>query len=247
MSAPPSGGGHPDRQPVEPADDRAKWNERYRRRAGAERRSEGGGGDPTAEDVVPPPALVRLARFLPGAGRAIDLAGGRGDGALFLARRGLAATVVDISDVALAQAAERAAAMGLAVETVNADLGSADLATVLDLAAGSGPPPAVITCFRYLQRRLLASVGRDLPPGSRFIVAVATTANLERHARPSARFLLEPCELDELVVAGHRDLQVLHRSEGWTPTGHHEAELVVRRGRRAPGAPGDHAGSGVDR
>lgn len=69
----------------------------------------------------PDEVLVELAGGL-APGRALDLGCGPGRNALFLARRGWAVTGVDASAVGLAQAAERAAAAGVALDLVRADV-----------------------------------------------------------------------------------------------------------------------------
>ena len=176
--------------------------------------------------VVAPSPLVRMATLLPPEGIAIDLAGGDGGGALFLAARGLETTLVDVADVALERAARRAEHRALSLRTRRIDLTGLGLAEVLELA--ETPQPDVVTCFHHLQRTLLASVADDLPRGSLFLAAIATTTNLERHDRPPERFLLQPGELAELVVGDGSAVTVLHRREGWADD-RHRAEIAVRR------------------
>lgn len=199
-------------------DDRAHWDERYRSRY-----AEAPGGDLSLPD--PPDGLMRLSSLLPIHGRAIDVAGGDGGGGLFMARRGLDATVADVSEVALARARDVADQAELVLETAAIDVASMGLREVL--TAIGGPAPAVVTCWSYLSRPLLGTIGSDLPSGCRFLTAIATTTNLERSARPPARFLLQPGELVELVVgSAPARLRVLHRREGWAAD-RHRAELVV--------------------
>ena len=163
--------------------------------------------------------------MIPPGGRVVDLAGGDGGGALFLADRGLDACLVDVADVALERAAVFARRRELSLRTLRADLADRPLGWVLDQL---GPPaPALVTCWNYLDRTLLRSVADDLPGGARFAVAIATTTNRQRHERPPARFLLDPGELATLVVPDDRSrLRVLHRREGWADD-RHVAELVV--------------------
>ena len=202
-------------------DDRRRWNERYEARAGARSSS----GDDLAP--APPAPLRRLAGVLPRQGRAVDLAGGDGGGGLLLAERGLDTIVVDVSDVGLQQAAAFATSRELPLRTVVLDLAGRRLGQALERAGASSP--SVVTCFDYLDRDLLASVPADLPAGCRFVAAIATTTNLERHRRPSARYLLRPGELAGLVGgSGRRSLAVLHRREGWADD-RHRAEIVVER------------------
>lgn len=199
--------------------DRDRWDARYRARDRAE---PAGGPGPSPH---PPSALFRLAALLPDRGRAIDLAGGDGGGGLFLARRGLDAVVVDGSTAALDRARAFAAADGIPLTTMAMDLDGVALSMVLSAV---GPPaPSIVTCCNFLDRRLLASVADGLPSGARFLAAIATTTNLERHPRPSRRFLLEPGQLASLVLGSSSErLRVLHRREGWAED-RHLAELVV--------------------
>ena len=199
----------------------ARWNTRYR---GLETEASS-----AALELRPPASLRRLEPFLPAPTVAVDLAGGNGGGALWLAERGFDPVLVDVSDVALTQASDVAALRSLPLRTACVDLAGWPLATILDeVPADVG----LVTCFHYLNRALLSSIGAGLPPGAVFMAAIATETNLERNARPSARFLLKPGELAALVLGDGSpgtELEVLHSNEGWTDTGHHEAELVVRR------------------
>ena len=63
------------------------------------------------------------------AGRALDLGTGEGRNAIYLAERGWDVTGVDLSDVAVAQARKNAAARGVKLNTIVADLDGYDLGT----------------------------------------------------------------------------------------------------------------------
>ena len=205
-----------------------RWNARYRDLAASEP-DHGEAGD---HRIGPPGALLRFEDLLPGAGVAVDLAGGPGGCALHLAARGLTAVVLDISDVALAIAERRAAAAGGPLVTIQADLEDHSLGSALAKVRGRLPEAEItlVSCFHYLNRRLLATVAKDLPPGAVFAASIATIANLQRNARPPRRFLLEPGELFRLVVGGQAEgLEVLRSDEGWHDGHHHEADLVVRK------------------
>jgi SAM-dependent methyltransferase len=184
------------------ADDHTKWNERYR--------TEGRG---TQE---PAPFLLSLAGLLPARGRALDVAGGTGRNSLWLARRGLDVTLVDISDVALALARNAAESWGLSLRT-----------ECLDLETGPFPPGPwdVILCIHFLSRRLYESASGLLAKAGLLIIEQPTRSNLRRHSRPSARYVLEDGELPRLVP----DLEVLQCEEGWFDGGQHTARLVARR------------------
>src|SRR5882724_8490783 len=141
------------------ADDRERWNQRWRAR----------------ENPIHEPSawLVSLAPLLPSRGRALDVAGGAGRQAVWLARRGLDVTLVDVSDEALilAEAAARAASVPLALARADLD------ATPDDLPAG---PWDLIVCFLYLDRPLLPRLSAALAPGGTFVFCQPTRRNLER-------------------------------------------------------------------
>jgi SAM-dependent methyltransferase len=183
------------------AGDRERWNERYR----AE-------GWPTA----PAPWLAGLDAVLPRHGRALDVGGGTGRNAIWLARRGLDVTLADVSDVALERATRDAQAEGLSLATVRTDLESEPL------------PPGpwdLVLCAYFLHRPLFAALASALAPGGLLVVAHATRRNLERHPRPGPRWVLEERELPTLI----HGLEVLHYEEGWLESGRHEARVVARR------------------
>jgi SAM-dependent methyltransferase len=186
------------------AGDRERWNERHG--------EEEGSSEPSA-------FVTGLDAALPRGGRALDLAGGAGRHALWLARRGLEVTLADVSDVALARAAQRARAEGLPLRTVRLDLEAEPL------PAG---PWDVILCTWFLHRPLLAAAGAALAPGGLLATAHPTRTNLQRHARPGPAHLLEPGELPGLV----RGLELVRYDETWRESGRHEAWLLARR----PGA-----------
>ncbi len=180
--------------------DRERWNARYA--------AEG-------ETPAPSPFLLSLDGVLPRSGRALDVAGGSGRNALWLARRGLDVTLADVSDVALARAARAAREAGLPLATARVDL-------------EAGPPPAgpwdLVVCTYFLHRPLLAALPSLLAPGGLLVVAHATRTNLTRHARPGPDHVLEDGERPGLV----RGLEVLRSEEGWLEGGRHEARIVAR-------------------
>ena len=181
---------------------RERWNQRYREGAGA---------------AEPSSFLTgAAAEFLPSSGKALDLAGGAGRHALWLARRGLAVTLCDVAEEGLKIAEGRAAAQGLELATLARDV-EAD-------GAPAGPWDVVLS-FHYLWRPLFAELPRLLRPGGVVVYCQPTMRNLEKNPRPSARFLLEDGELAGLVPP---ELEVLSLEEGWHGD-RHEARLVARR------------------
>jgi SAM-dependent methyltransferase len=183
--------------------DRLRWDARWRER----------GADPGEPSVI----LTSLADLLPSRGRALDVGGGAGRHALWLARRGLDVTVTDISPVALEAARTAAAREGLALHTAALDLEREPLPQ---------GPWDVVLAFHYFERAVLPAMAAALAPGGVLVIVQPTQSNLQRHAHPSARFLLDDGELARLVPSG---LGVVRLEEGWLAEGRHEAVLVARR------------------
>jgi SAM-dependent methyltransferase len=150
--------------------DRSKWEARYR--AGAHDATE------------PVPLLARALRHAPAAGRALDLACGRGRHAIALARAGYDVDAVDISPTALASGRERAG--GLPIRWIEADL-------------DDFPPEeaayAVVVWVGFTDEALVPRVLAALQPGGVLVYA----------ARPRAtcRFGPEPGE-DRVRYAGRK-------------------------------------------
>lgn len=186
--------------------DRHTWNDRYRERGVTLRE--------------PASFLVSLDTMLPRTGRALDVGGGTGRNAIWLGRRGLEVTVVDISEVGLELAAAEARAAGMSLRTIAADLDHEPL------------PPGpwdIIVDFHFLHRPLFAEIARELAPGGYFVFVQPTMSNLQRHSHPSARYLLEDGELSRLISSIPSALEVIDFREGWSSEGRHEASLLARR------------------
>ena len=181
--------------------DAERWNARY-----------SASGAP--EQLQPPEVVTAHLGDLAHGAAVLDAASGWGDAGLFLAQHGAAVTFADVSSVALLTVVDRAQALGVHATTIAVDLSTSTVPI--------GPWDAIV-CIHYLDRGLLPRLGDALAPGGRLVCSIATTTNLERHERPSARFLLEPGELQTLVP----DLDVIHASEAWRANGVHEAWLVA--------------------
>jgi tellurite methyltransferase len=149
-------------------------------------------------------------------GRALDVGGGTGRNAVWLAEQGWSVTVVDVSPTALALAEEDATQAGVALTTIAADL------DVDPLPAG---PWDLIVVHHYLNRPLFRVLAASLRPGGLLVFAQPTVENLKRHDRPGPAHSLESGEALQLVT----ELDVLSYVEGWTPEGRHEAQLVAQR------------------
>jgi 2-polyprenyl-3-methyl-5-hydroxy-6-metoxy-1,4-benzoquinol methylase len=169
-------------------EDRRKWDERYRQ------------GDLPRELGLG--WLDELIEETPGRGAALDVAAGTGRASLWMARRGLEVTAVDVSPVGLDIVARGAAAAGVRVATME-----------LDLDAGELPPGAysMISCMRFLRRELFPVLQARLAPGGVLALEMVNRRNLERHERPPLGYLIEPGETLEQLAG----LEIVFYREGW--------------------------------
>ena len=115
--------------------DRRRWDERH---------AEAG---PTTGDPVPPYVFVPIERLFPAEGRALEIACGRGETAVWLATRGMDLHGVDVSPVAIDLASELALRSGVADRCKF---------EVWDLDDGlpPGPPIDLIVCHMYREPSL---------------------------------------------------------------------------------------------
>jgi tellurite methyltransferase len=184
--------------------DRDRWNARWRERAEDAARSQ------------PSLWITSLESIIPRAGRALDVAGGAGRHAVWLAQRGLTVTLADVSEEGLRLAATAARDADVEIDLVHTDLERDPL------PAG---PWDLVVCVHYLQRSIFPAIAAELAPGGLFLLCHQTRINLERHARPGPAYLLEPGEAATLVAG----LEILSCNEGWQEDGRHEARLIARR------------------
>jgi SAM-dependent methyltransferase len=195
---------------------RERWNEKWRERLAD-------GYDEPSRFLVPE------VEGLP-PGRALDLACGMGRNAIWLAQRGWQVTAVDYSEVALVEARRRAAAHGVEVEWLLADVTEwIPEAESFDLV-----------CVFYLQlpaaerRAVLGQAARAVAPGGIVLVVGHDLRNLtEGWGGPSSPdVLFTP---DEVVaelpgLAVERSEQVIRQVED--DDGVHEAIDALVRARR---------------
>ncbi|HMY17918.1 MAG TPA: methyltransferase domain-containing protein [Polyangium sp.] len=186
--------------------DRTKWDARYSTQS------------PSAEVSTWLEAWLSTADELmvPKTGRVLDEAGGAGRNALWFARRGFDVTLVDISPVAIELAEQRAKEAGVTLTACAMDLESEPLP--------SGPWDIILQ-MHYLDRALFAQYNQLLSRTGLLIIEHPTRANLVRHEKPSAMYLLDDGELPELC----HEFVIVSYGEGWNETGKHEARLVARR------------------
>jgi SAM-dependent methyltransferase len=163
--------------------------------------------------------LVQHAELLPRAGRALDVACGRGRHALWLAERGLTTLAVDRSADAIREVNEAARARRLPLR-----------AEVRDLESGVDPfrddtTFDVIVVVHYLHRPLFPGLRDALAPGGLLVYETFTRAQAARGKPTNPDFLLKPGELIELM----RPLDVLASREG-DFDGRMIASVIARRG-----------------
>jgi 2-polyprenyl-3-methyl-5-hydroxy-6-metoxy-1,4-benzoquinol methylase len=165
--------------------DRERWNAKY-------------AVSDANEELCPNHWLVRHVPVRQG--RALDLACGLGHDAVWLATRGWNVTAIDVSDVALARAAELASHQDVTIDWRREDL------TAISL-----PPAAfdLVVVFQFLQRRHLpVQIVQTLAPGGVLVYETFTNDQLHvsgNHLK-NPDYLLRPNELLDLF----RPLRVRH-------------------------------------
>ncbi len=136
------------------------WNERY-------------SGDAYLYGTAPNDFVAAVAARIP-PGPVLCLAEGEGRNAVHLASLGHAVTAVDQSAVALAKARRLAAARGVAIETVAADLSAHAIAP--------GEWAGIVSVWAHVpsavRRELHARVVQGLQPGGWFVLEAYTPAQL---------------------------------------------------------------------
>lgn len=188
-----------------PEDDRRRWNERWRSRE---------------VESVPSRFLTDRVGLLPDTGRALDVAGGMGRHAFWLAERGLEVTLVDVADAAIAHVSGEARRRGLPITARRRDLpGDA-------LPEG---PVDVVLIHHFLAPEVVETAPQLLTPGGVLLWCQPTVHNLERHERPSRRWLVEPGAGAALAASLGDAMEVIECEEGWTADDRHELHLVLRR------------------
>ena len=148
-------------------------------------------------------------------GSALDVAGGLGRHALWVAAQGWQVTLVDSSPVALAKAQAAAEQRGLSLNLAQANLKQYDFGRErFDL----------ILVFFYLERALFPSLEQALRPGGILLYKTYTRRQLELERGPrNPAYLLEPGELERSFPR----LKVLEGRE--TVTDRAVAEFVGQR------------------
>jgi tellurite methyltransferase len=179
---------------------------------------------------VPEPFLVSaFGEFLAGRppGAALDVAGGAGRHALWLAQRGRNVKLIDVSEVGVQLARENAARLLSSTPGRPGSTAPLFTADVVDLNAspdlGDGQYDLVIV-FRYLQRELFPALIRALKPDGFLIYQTYTLEQAKCSGGPSnPKYLLQPKEL----LQAFSSLRVLQYREN--VQGKAVAELVAQK------------------
>jgi tellurite methyltransferase len=187
-------------------DERDRWDCKYR---------EGSHFSLDPDPLLPYAYEQFVEPLFPNAGVALDVAGGVGRHAIWMARKHWQVMLVDISDVGLGKARENA----------GGDAGRISFQTK-DLASATWPPSAydLLMVFFYLERRLLPKLADALRPGGLLIYKTYTHLALKLAKGPShPMHLLQENELLHAFPA----MTVLHYEE--TLRDRAVAELVARK------------------
>jgi SAM-dependent methyltransferase len=186
--------------------EREKWNQRY---------LDGTHG------TLPPDRLLMEAfdRYIeplfPNAGRALDIAGGTGRHAIFLAEKGWRVTLTDIAETGVLNARKNAGSVASRIDFRVEDLTRFD---------GSRESYDLITVFFFLRREMFGELVKALTPGGLLIYKGYTHGQAKFGGGPTnPEYLFGENELLE----SFRDLHVLHYAELIRDCG--LAELVGRK------------------
>jgi SAM-dependent methyltransferase len=183
-------------------EDGRRWNERYEASPAPSPRA------PEALDRWP-----ELVSLVPVSGRCVDIASGTGAVSLWLARRGLDVTALDVSDVAIARLQAAATASGLSgridTRTVDLDQGLPEDLDDLDL----------VVCQRFRDPALYRPIVDRLRAGGLGVITVLSSVG----ADDAGPFHAPAGELAIAFGADER-CEILHQFEGGGT-----AHAVIRR------------------
>ena len=190
-----------------PEDERDAWNERYRN-------GSHGGAAPDRFLIASYEEFIQP--LFPGGGTALDIAGGAGRHALYLAERGWHVTLADISEVGVRRARATAGQSGV---TLNYLLGD-----TRELEFGSERFDLALV-FYYLEREIFPKISAALRPGGLLIYKTYT----HEHEKFAAHRLSHPMYFlrDNELLSAFPGFRVLHYHESVRERG--IAELVARK------------------
>jgi SAM-dependent methyltransferase len=191
-------------------DESRRWNRKYREAPEAW--------------LVPDPFLERafsqyILPLFPQGGRALDLAGGAGRHAIWLAKQGWKVTLIDISETGVEQAKQNAGPLAPHIHFVVDDLTRFQASQTEFESAFD-----VVMAFFYLDRKMFSEIMRAVRPGGLLIYKTHTLAQAKLPCGPNnPAHLLEPGELLHLASG----LRILHYQERVAKKA--TAELVARK------------------
>ncbi len=191
-------------------EDRDRWNARF-------------AGEAPVMGEGPNALAAELAQALPTEGRALEIACGEGQLAVWLATRGLRVDAVDIASAGLAKVRRHAAAAGVsgAVRTFEHDL---------DLGLPAVEPGyALITCFHFHAPRLFPAMRALLAPGGMLLVEVLTRARAATTAEPAAPPVSEAFLAPRGSLLEHAGDLVVHLYREGILRGRGQAQLLAQR------------------
>jgi SAM-dependent methyltransferase len=192
--------------------ERNRWNQKYWEDAAH-----------TKANSAPDPFLVRafseyvLPEF-PQGGSALDIAGGAGRHAIWLARQGWQVTIIDISETGVERARQDAGPLASHIHFVVDDLTHFKAAQTQFADAFD-----VVLVFFYLERKIFSEILKGLRPGGLLIYKTYTSPQAELGGPKNPEHLLKQCELLQLASG----LQLLQYTEKASERG--VAELVAKK------------------
>ncbi len=181
-------------------DEHERWNQKYR--------------EAPAAWLEPDPFLAAafseyILPLFPQAGNALDLAGGAGRHAIWLARQGWEVTLIDISETGVEQARQNAGPLASHIHVVVDDLTHFKAAQT-DFETDLETRFEVVLVFFYLGREIFSEIVKAVRPGGLLIYKTYTRAQAERPRGPKdPAHLLEAGELLQLA----NGLKILHYRE----------------------------------
>jgi SAM-dependent methyltransferase len=167
--------------------DRSNWDRRYTE-----------DGMAPLDEFGPPPVFADHEHLLLTTGDALELACGRGRGALWIAGRGLSYLGVDVSPVAIDLAQQLVAHHGLA-ERCRFEVHD------LDRGLPDGPQVDIVFCYLFRDPNLDTAIVERIKPGG-----ILVTAALSEVGAGPGRFRAKPGELREAYAS----LEILADGEG---------------------------------
>jgi len=197
--------------PLDSVNDRARWNQKYRESPDSWR--------------TPDPFLARafseyILPLFPHGGSALDLAGGAGRHAIWLAQQGWEVTLVDVSETGVEQARRNAGPLASRIHFIVDDLTHFQASQTQFAAAFE-----VVMAFFYLDREIFPEIVKAMRPRGLLVYKTHTLARAKLETEPkNPAYLLNPGELLQLADGLH----MLHYEEVEAEKA--TAELVARKG-----------------